>query len=185
MKTLFLSFMIGLSNLAYCQNIYFTDKGQISFFSTTPIENISAVNNKVYSMINLETKDIVFSLKMSDFKFENQLMKEHFLENYVEASIYPKANYKGVFLSSLNPDSCKTSKPCKIETQGELTIHGVSQMQKTTTNLYFEKNEWIAKTEFWVKLEDFKVKVPQLLWEKLSEKIKVIVDMKYRIYIKN
>ena len=65
------------------QNIYFTNTGTVSFFSTTPLEDIAAVNKKVTSVLNISTNDIAFQMHIIQFKFPNSLIEEHFNENYM------------------------------------------------------------------------------------------------------
>ena len=68
----------------------FTGKnGEINFFSETPIEDISAVNNKLSAVFDASTNDLVFQLNITDFKFPIALMQEHFNENYLESDHLP------------------------------------------------------------------------------------------------
>ena len=52
---------------------YIARNGKIIFFSEAPLEDISAVNNKVSTVYDAESKDLVFQLRISDFIFPNSL----------------------------------------------------------------------------------------------------------------
>jgi len=67
---------------------YMTRTGKISFYSSTPMENIEAYNNEVASIADAGTGDLVFQVPIKSFKFEKALMQEHFNENYMESDTY-------------------------------------------------------------------------------------------------
>lgn len=73
----------------------FTKNGSISFFSTAPMENITADNNQVMSVLNTQNGDLQFSVLIKGFHFKKSLMEEHFNENYMESDKFPKASFKG------------------------------------------------------------------------------------------
>jgi len=75
---------------------YFTRSGQISFFSSTSMEDIEAHNKTVTAIFDSQSGAIQFSVTMKSFQFEKALMQEHFNENYVESGKFPKATFKGV-----------------------------------------------------------------------------------------
>ena len=59
---------------------------------------------------------------MRAFHFQIALMEEHFNENYVESDIYPKATFRGEFMSFL-----KTSNRNKVLVNGIIDFHGVKK----------------------------------------------------------
>lgn len=95
MKKIFL----GLALLLFFQNInaqnLFTKTGQIQFNSKFVVEKIEAVNNATAMILNKENGDVKIALNIKSFVFENQLMQEHFNENYMESDKYPKSNFEG------------------------------------------------------------------------------------------
>ena len=78
------------------KDIFYTRSGQVSFFSSTPIEDIKALNEQTTCVLNMETGDVSFRIPILGFNFKNGLMQEHFNENYLESDIYPDAGFKGV-----------------------------------------------------------------------------------------
>ena len=69
------------------QKVYATKTGQIIFNATGGVEKIAAVNNQVDSKFVDATGQIIFGVLVKGFKFENQLMEDHFNENYMELSL--------------------------------------------------------------------------------------------------
>ena len=70
------------------RDIYFTRSGNVSFFSSTPIEDIKAINDQMTCVLDMETGDVSFRIPILGFNFPNGLMQEHFNENYMESDIY-------------------------------------------------------------------------------------------------
>ena len=73
---------------------YFTKTGQISFNANTSIEKIEAINKSASCVMDVETGKIEFGVLVKGFQFEKALMQEHFNENYLESSKFPKATFK-------------------------------------------------------------------------------------------
>ncbi len=80
-------------NHADAQKIYATRNGRISF-STPSDEDVKAVNNEVTSRI-ADNGQVTFSLLIKGFKFKLAEMQEHFNDQYLESSKFPRADFKG------------------------------------------------------------------------------------------
>ena len=74
---------------------YFTRSGKISFYSDTPMEKIEAKNGSATSVLDTESGKMEFAVLIKGFQFAKSLMQDHFNENYMESSKYPKALFKG------------------------------------------------------------------------------------------
>ena len=90
------------------------------FFSSAPIEDITAVSNEGVSGLDFISKSVYFRVAIRSFEFEKKLMQEHFNENYMESSKYPYAEFKG-FLKEDIDLSADGAFPVTV--QGDLTIH--------------------------------------------------------------
>lgn len=176
MNKIILVLLIMASQMAMAQK-YKSEKGSIKFYSEEILEDITAINNKARSVFDAETGNIVFSVTMRDFNFEKSLMKEHFNEKYIESEKYPKATFKG------KVSGYETGKKnASVQAEGELTIHGISQPIKVTGSLEFKGNNIKLHSVFFVKLVDYHIKVPELMFQKIAEEIEVFVDFEYLPY---
>jgi len=86
---------------------YMSTAGTIKFYSEEMLEDITAINKNVKSVFDTETGQIVFSVVITGFEFENSLMQEHFNEKYLESEKYPKYTFNGTIstfeINNLNP----------------------------------------------------------------------------------
>ena len=160
------------------QTKYITQNGHINFFSSAPIEDITADNNAVGSIIDPVTGEVVFTLSKRGFEFEKKLMQRHFNENYVESDKFPKSTFKGYITDN---DKVDYSKPGTflVNVKGELAIHGVTKTIRTPGTIEVTSNGLKASSMFIVKPADFDIKIPGIMRNKIAEEIQVTVDMEY------
>lgn len=172
---------IGSTQMLFAQPIYTTDTTMISFFSSTPMENIEAFNSASTSLLNVDKKDIVFRVPISGFEFEKPLMQEHFNENYMETEKYPYATFKGKLSDTL--DLTKDT-VYRVSATGMMNMHGVNQAQ--TYEGVFDCKDGTAtlRCKFQVLLKDHKIKVPKVVFANIAEVIDVNVFFQYKPYEK-
>ncbi|MCF8304779.1 MAG: YceI family protein [Bacteroidales bacterium] len=156
---------------------YVTKNGNITFFSETPVENIRAVNKSVNSALDTETGQFVFKVLMKSFQFKKALMQEDFNENYVESDQYPNSTFQG---NVVNHKDIDFDKPGTYEAtvKGDLTIHGVTnQIKETGTFKVVDKETIKGNSTFTIKVEDYDIKIPKIVSEKIAEEIEIKVDV--------
>src|SRR5690242_11788715 len=88
---------------ATAQDIYICRNATISFFSSAPIEDISAKTDKAVSAINMKTGAVYFKVPIRTFIFPKSLMQEHFNTDYLESDKFPFAEFKGKLLNFSPP----------------------------------------------------------------------------------
>jgi polyisoprenoid-binding protein YceI len=179
MKRLFsILLLTTMTTCGFSQSVHMTRNGQISFFSKTPMENIEGTNNEVTSMIDVSKGDVVFAVLVKSFRFEKALMEEHFNENYLESTKFPKATFQGKFTNATAINFDKDgSYPATVE--GDLTMHGIKQRQTATGTITVTKGKISAVSTFTIKLADYKIERPSLVADKISETIEIRVNCQY------
>ncbi len=165
--------MLGLS--VYGQK-YSAQQSTVSFFSDAPVEDIKAENHKAISLLNVSTGEVAISIPIKDFEFAKSLMKEHFNEKYLESDKYPKAVFQGKFLNFNLDDSSEQN----VTATGKLTIHGVTKEITATGTFKISTNQIAARSKFVIRLEDYKVKIPQILWNNIAEEVEVTIALTYK-----
>jgi polyisoprenoid-binding protein YceI len=176
--TLFIClFLVAFTN---AQERFLTKKGMISFFSKSPIENIKAENNQVLSIVDLSKGQMAIAILMKSFMFEKALMQEHFNENYVESDKYPKATFKG---NLLDFDKI-TGSEATIAIKGNLTIHGITKEMTIEARTKKTAEHIEMAGDFFINLADFDVKIPSIVKNNISEKIKVSFRFQHKPYKK-
>ena len=125
MKKLILFCALGLFFITVnAQSRFFTKDAKINFNSSTPLEDIVAESNQATTLLDTEKNEVAFSVLTTSFRFRRALMEEHFNENYMESSKFPKAKFSGKIVS---PVDWKIEKPVIVDIKGNLTLHGVTK----------------------------------------------------------
>ena len=179
MKAIAVVMSFFLSHLAAGQK-FIAETSKIVFFSDATIEDITAENTKSMSILDAGTGEIAFSIPIKEFQFDKSLMKEHFNEKYMETEIFSKSTFQGKitgYVSSATGSQAATA-------QGKLTIHGIVREVVIPGTIEFASNKVILKSKFKVKLEDYAVARPQLLWQNIAEEVEVTIDFTFKPYEK-
>jgi hypothetical protein len=165
----------------YSQEIYYTKAGTVIFDSSTPLETIYARNDQVTSFLNTSNGELNFAALMRSFKFKNALMEEHFNENFIESAQYPRAVFKGRILNWEDIDLSKEEKQ-EADVEGELTLHGVTKKINPKAVLHPQGGKIKGNSDFIVSAEDFDIRIPAIVRDKIAKEVKVTVEMIYEPY---
>jgi len=176
MKKIFIVFI--LLGPLFSINIFFTRLGFVSFYSTTPIEDIKAENNQVTCVLDMETGKTSFRIPIRGFVFPNGLMQEHFNESYLESEKYPNAFFNGRIENW--KDLKITSKPQDVIIIGEMTIHGVKKSIREIGTLYRDNQNLIGQSTFNIMLEDYDVKIPKIVIKNIAESVEVKMNLEMK-----
>lgn len=153
---------------------YYTKTGTLDFEgSVEAFEPVKASNTTTTAILDVSTGKIAVLGLIKGFRFRNALMEEHFNENYMDSDKFPKATFNGA-IAGFSINDINSEKEYTVE--GDLTIHG--KTQKVTTKIYLVKNGDAidVKTNFSVSPEDFDIKIPNIVKEKISETIKIAAN---------
>ena len=177
-KALFIfPFLILICFFLGAQKVY-TKNGSVSFFSTSPLENISANNNQVMSVLTLPTGDLQFSVLIKSFHFKKSLMETHFNETYMESDKYPKASFKGK-VNDLSKVNFTKDGTYNVEVSGDLTMHGVTNKATTPGTITVRSGIITADANFKLKLADYKISIPKIVKDNIAEVIDIKVSCAY------
>lgn len=173
-KGIFLMMCFLVGNIIFAQKMM-TRAGEIKFEASMPaFEEIAATNNTVSCILDEATGDFVALALVKAFKFKAPLMEEHFNENYMESSKFPKATFKGKIA---NFDANKlSSKKTEFELEGDLTIHGVTKKIKTKLALVLNAGKITATSLILVKPQDYNIEIPSLVKDKIAENVKISIN---------
>lgn len=176
MRVSILCFLITSNLFAIAQKSY-TKNGTVSFYSKASLENISAENNQVMSTLDVQSGQIQFSVLIKAFHFKKSLMEEHFNENYMESSKYPKAIFKGS-IQDAKPDLSKDGE-YNVSVTGDMTIHGVTKKISAPGTISVKGGIATAKSIFEIVVADYKISIPKIVKNNIAETVEVTVICVY------
>lgn len=183
MKKIILSAFVTLGIITtHAQSVFFTKNGTVSFFSSTPLENIDASNSAVASKINSQTGDMEFQMLIKGFQFKKASMQQHFNDkDYMDSDNFPKSTFKGK-ITDLSKVNFKKDGTYTVTVEGDLTIHGVTKKVSTSGTITVAGEKVNSKATFTVLLKDYNVSVPSFVSKKVAESVQVKVNCDYQLY---
>ena len=172
-------FTLIISGMCIGQGKYLTDAGNAVFYSHAALEDITAENKEVASVIDGATGEIAVIVKMTAFQFEKGLMQEHFNENYVESETFPKATFRGSILNNEDVDYTTTG-VYQVQVEGKLTIHGVTNKVSAGGTLEVHSEGILAKAKFLLNPGDYGIMIPKVVRKNISENMEIRIKLDHR-----
>ena len=173
-----MAFLLSSSFAHSNAQVFITTTGKVQFFSETPLENISAINSAVSSLINPMTDSVFVRMKNIGFVFKNALMQEHFNENYMESTKYPLGSFRGKINEEFDYTKDGTY---TVTATGKLALHGVEKIVTIKGTLIINEKGVHLDAALMVHTADFNIEIPKLVFTKIAEDIKVNMSADYAL----
>jgi polyisoprenoid-binding protein YceI len=160
---------------------YHVDKDKnniVKFISDAPIEDFEGVTDQIdgylyWSDSNLtKNSEIYFEVDLNSLDTGIGLRNRHMRENYLETDQYPFTHFKGKIVSNTVMDDTLTA----VEADGKIFIHGVEKPIKVKGQLIKKSNGYRIKSNFVVKLSDFQIEIPSIMFYKIDENMDLHLD---------
>lgn len=169
--------IVLLLTLNICGQTKYSTKGaSITFEASVPsFEEVKATNNNVGAIFNSETAELAVLALMKGFRFKVALMEEHFNENYVESSRYPKAVFKGS-IEGFDWNAVSDS-AADYFINGSISLHGETKQIRVPLQLMLKDDKLHITTEFILIPSDFNIKIPAVVRSKIANEVNVSVQL--------
>lgn len=160
-------------------------KNSVKFISDAPIEDFEGVTESIdgYVLWEGDSLKVDADYSNSEFYFEVDLesldtgiglRNRHMRENYLETDEYRYASYKGKLTNvAMNPDSLYAY---SIISEGIFSVHGVDKNIKVMSKVYMADSGYKVTSEFEIKLSDYDIEIPSLMFMKIDETIQIFLD---------
>jgi hypothetical protein len=173
--TILVALALFVSHVMIAQKMM-TRSGELKFQASMPaLEEIAAVNNTVSSIFDKNTGEFAALVLVKGFRFKSPLMEEHFNENYVESSRFPKSTFKGQVLN-FNASKLDSGKGT-YDVEGDLTLHGVTRKVKAKLVLEQSAGNLVATSNFTIKPTDYGIEIPSVVKSKIAENVKIALHL--------
>jgi hypothetical protein len=159
------------------QHLFVADSARLSFFSSTPVEDIRAQSDEAYSTIDTRTGSVYFKVAMRSFRFPYELMEKHFNERFAESDRFPYAEFSGKLVGFVMPD---TAGIFPVSVEGVLTLHGIAKPYHVAGVIEYKDGQLGVNSVFPVRLADHDMRIPKLLIKNIAEVVEVKVSALYQ-----
>lgn len=152
----------------------------VKFISDAKIETFEGVTSNVDGYLYWDGEDLTnkslvyFEVDLNTLDTGIGLRNRHMRDNYLETNKYRFTNYKGkITEAKKNGDGIYD-----VKVEGTISIHGVIKpLTVDGTITMNDDKSYNIKTKFNVKLSDFKIDIPSLMFLKINEVIKVQLNI--------
>lgn len=177
LKYYLLAIVMGLMLSLQAQK-YITKSGRIDFISKSPLFTVEGVNNKVASILDTETGELVISLLIRSFEFEETVMEEQFNGNYMESKSFPKSIFKGR-IGNFKEIDFETNGTYDADVEGKLTIHGVTHDVEVKGLITITNGIISAESEFHISLTDFEIEIERAFKKSIDDEVLLKIDFTF------
>jgi polyisoprenoid-binding protein YceI len=157
----------------FAQSTYFTKSAAVNFDATaknSPEEIKASQTSGTFVMTS--TGAVEAAVLIKSFLFKQALMQEHFNENYMESSKFPKATFKGKVKDgstfNLGADGVY-----QVEVVGKMTMHGVTKDITAPAKITVAQGKVSVEADFSLVLADYGISVPGLVADKVAKIAKI------------
>jgi len=155
----------------------------VRFVSDAPIEDFDGKTGDIDGYVywdgdsltagaNYDGSELYFEVPLATLRTGIGLRDRHMRENYLETDQHPYASYKGV-ISSVEAGSADG---WIVHSEGELSIHGIARKTQFDCRVTPHPGGFHVTSAFAVKLPDYRIEVPSLMFMKISEVIQLELD---------
>jgi polyisoprenoid-binding protein YceI len=172
MKKIITMMALATMTTATFAQIHFTKTGTIAFKSTTTntVDKVEATNKSAVCKLNTTTGDLEFGVLIKSFVFVNDLMQQHFNENYMESDKLPKSTFKGKITNLAEVNFAKDG-AYKANVEGTLNLHGKSKVVKSLGTIVVKNGKISMNAVVNIPMADYNIAIPSAVKEKISKEI--------------
>ncbi|MCX6148318.1 MAG: YceI family protein [Candidatus Kapabacteria bacterium] len=158
-------------------NVDKSKKNLVKFTSKMTLDDFDGTTDKIDGFMadskdGLLNSNFYFEVDMNTLTTNMGLRDRHMRDNYLHTSKYPKSNYKGN-ITSVQEKNGKF----EVVVEGDFFIHGVGKKTKINASLIPDGNNGFkVVAKFIVKLTDYKIEIPQMMFAKINENMDVVID---------
>jgi hypothetical protein len=146
---------------------YLTQNGTITFISRAPMLEFEGKSSNLVGLIHPTSDSVDFYIDLNTLDTGIELRNRHMRDSYLETKKYPFAEFTGTFSPSIDLSSHSTQ---RVVTKGMFTLHGISNMLEIPGTITpVNQNQLLLKAEWTVKLSDFNIQIPRVVFYELSE----------------
>jgi len=167
--------IIPISSFASEYQVDRSKESQIKFISDAPIEEFEGITNNIDGYINLpsfeqlDESQLYFEVDLETLDTGIGLRNRHMRENYLETEKFKYTFFEGVFTSIEEV----SEKEYNVKVSGSISIHGVVRSISISGTLIKNEKQLTIVTSFEIALTDFEIDVPELMFMKINEIIKI------------
>lgn len=153
---------------------FLTKSGDVTFLSKAPLNEFEGKSSVLNGLVDLDKNLLDFFVDLNTLKTGIGLRDSHMRENYLETDKYPFAEFTGKIDQIPN---LIIGQKVPVKALGTFKIHGIEQKIEVLGSLTKLQNGKLElDASFDIKLSDYKIPIPKLVFYELAEEQKVTIN---------
>ena len=152
--------------------VFKTEHGKALVHSEATLENFTGKSDYLVGQVDLKNSKVDFYLDLSTLSTGVELRDEHMQEEFLETNKYPFAQFSGKLISPFDPTSADTQ---KVKVKGKFKIHEVTRNIVVSGEMAQQNHQLYVHAEWQLQLPDYNIKIPQVLFMKVSKTQKLSI----------
>ena len=155
-----------------------TQENLVKFISDAPLEDFEGVTDKIDGYIFwegdnlLKNSEVYFEVDLNSLDTGIGLRNRHMRENYLHTDKHPFTHFSGKLTSAEQRDNGVY----QVGVDGTMFIHGVEKPVAVDGQMIPAENGFRIQTRFTVALSDYDIEIPQLMFMKIDENMRLELD---------
>ena len=150
----------------------------VKFISDAPIENFDGTTDKIDGYIiwrgddPADSSEIYLEVDLNTLDTGIGLRNRHMRENYLETEQYPFTYFKGKIIDA----GIAGTGERQVTAEGSIFIHGIEKPLRLQGTMIAVENGFRIRCSFNVKLSDFNIEIPSIMFYKINENMDLRLD---------
>lgn len=158
--------------------VFETRGGYAEFESKASVESFKGISRNLAGQLSLADSTLDFYLDLNTIATGITLRDRQMRENFLQTETFPFAEFTGKFYNAIDVGS---ETPQKVFVRGNFTIHGVKKEIDVVATITPKGRNMLSATATWpLKLSDYGIEVPSLLFYRLNETLILTVNVDLR-----
>jgi polyisoprenoid-binding protein YceI len=158
--------------------VFETRGGYAEFESKASVESFKGISRNLAGQLSLADSTLDFYLDLNTIATGITLRDRQMRENFLQTETFPFAEFTGKFYNAIDVGS---DTPQKVFVRGNFTIHGVEKEIDVVATITPKGRNMLSATATWpLKLSDYGIEVPSLLFYRLNETLILTVNVDLR-----
>jgi polyisoprenoid-binding protein YceI len=171
--TIFSVMMSGLFLILSAAEYHVDTSGDnlVKFISDAPIEDFEGITSNIDGYLYWEgdslthNSELYFEVDLNTLDTGIGLRNRHMRDNYLETEKYPRTWFRAEIVAV---DSVSENE-MRLRAKGTMFIHGVEREKEIEGTLNRQDGRLQIQAQFEVKLSDYNIKIPSIMFYKIDE----------------
>lgn len=153
---------------------FVSTEGSVQFVSRAPLLEFTGRSEQLNGLIDFEMQTLDFFVDLETLDTRNRRRDRDMRRNYLETHRFPFAEFTGRFIT---PVTAELTERTPVTVEGSFTMREISREMRVQGFITPEDGGLRVTASWEIRLEDFNIERPRIVFYELSEVQQVSIDI--------